>query len=93
MAVVLARDLAGGDSAVPDKLADPGNGRGYDCTDGSANAFSDVPDSDAGCKYMYFIWSKNIIDGYGNGQYGPENSVLRGQMAKFLTNTYKLTLQ
>jgi glucose/arabinose dehydrogenase/PKD repeat protein len=93
MAVVLARDLAGGDSAVPDKLADPGNGRGYDCTDGSANAFSDVPDSDAGCRYMYFIWSKNIIDGYGNGQYGPENSVLRGQMAKFLTNTYKLTLQ
>ncbi len=93
MAVMIARDLAGGDSSVPSKLADPGNGRGYDCTDGGANAFSDVPDSDAACKYIYFIWSKNVVDGYANGQYGPENSVERGEMAKYLTNAYNLTLQ
>ncbi|HET9793469.1 MAG TPA: PQQ-dependent sugar dehydrogenase [Thermoanaerobaculia bacterium] len=93
MAVMLARDLAGGDSSVPAKLADPGNGRGYDCTDGGANAFTDVPDSDTGCRYIYFIWSKNIVDGYGNGLYGPGDAVTRGEMSKFLTNTYGLTLQ
>jgi hypothetical protein len=38
------------------------------------------------------IWSKGIVDGYQNGDYGPNDSVTRGQMAKFLTNSYALTL-
>jgi len=93
MAVMLARDLAGGDAQVPAKLPDSGNGRAYDCTDGKGNAFTDVPDSDVGCKYIYFIWSKNVVDGFGNGTYGPEDLVSRDQMAKYLTNAYQLTLQ
>ncbi|HWC66144.1 MAG TPA: S-layer homology domain-containing protein, partial [Thermoanaerobaculia bacterium] len=92
MAVMLARDLAGGDSVVPAKAPDPGNGRAYDCTDGKPNAFADVPESDPGCKYVYALWSKGIVDGYQNGDYGPNDSVTRGQMAKFLTNSYALTL-
>ena len=92
MAVMLARDLAGGDASVPSKAPDSGNGRAYDCTDGAANAFVDVPDSDAGCKYVYFLWSKNIVDGFGNGFYGPDDAVTREQMSKFLVNTYRLTI-
>jgi len=92
MAVMLARDLAGGDSQVPSRAPDSGNGRSYDCTDGKANAFADVPDSDPGCKYVYFIWSKNVVDGFGNGTYGPDDAVARDQMAKYLTNTYRLRL-
>ena len=92
MAVMLARDLAGGDANVPAKAPDSGNGRSYDCTDGLPNAFSDVPDSDVGCKHVYYLWSKNIIDGFGNGTYGPALLVTREQMSKFLVNTYKLTI-
>jgi len=92
MSVMLARDLAGGDASVPAKAPDPGNGRAYDCTDGAANAFSDVPDSDVGCRYIYYLWSKNVVDGFGNGIFGPGLSVTREQMSKFLVNTYKLTI-
>jgi len=92
MAVFLARDLAGGDDAVPGSVPDPGNGRAYDCTDGAANAFPDVPDSDPDCKFVYYIWSKGIVDGFTDGTYGPAETVVRAQMAKFLTNAYGLTL-
>ena len=92
MAVMLARDLAGGDSSVPASSADAGTGRSYDCTDGKPNAFSDVPDTDSGCRYVYYIWSKGIVDGYGNGTYGPGDPVERDQMAKYLTYTYGLSL-
>jgi hypothetical protein len=92
MSVMLARDLAGGDSQVPVKMPDPGNGRGYDCSDGQPNAFDDVPDSDPSCRHIYYLWSKSIVDGFGDGSYGPDDPVLRSQMAKYLTNSYRLQL-
>jgi hypothetical protein len=93
MAVMLARDLAGGDASVPSKASNGATGRSYDCTDGAANAFPDVADSDAGCRYIYYIWSRGIVDGNTDGTYGPGDSVTRGAMSKFLTNSYSLTLQ
>ena len=92
MAVMLARDLAGGDASVPSSGSNAGTGRSYDCTDGQANAFADVPDSDVGCRYVYYIWSQGIVDGYGDGDYGPDDPVQRDQMSKFLVNAYRLTL-
>jgi len=91
-AAILARDLAGSDAAVPGKRADPGNGRGYDCTDGKANVFTDVPDDSPFCRFVYYIWSRGIVDGFGDGTYRPDGSVPRDQMAKFLVNAYALTL-
>ena len=91
-AAVLARDLAGSDAAVPAARADPGNGRGYDCTDGQPNFFSDVDDSSPLCRFVYFIWSQEVVDGFGDGTYRPDSPVLRDQMAKFLVNAYGLTL-
>ena len=92
MAVMLARDLAGSDAGVPTKAPDSGNGRSYDCTDGLPNAFADVPDSDIGCKDIYYLLSKNVLDGFSATSYGPDGKVLRAQMAKFLRNTYQLSL-
>jgi hypothetical protein len=89
-AAVLARDLAGSDAAVPAKLPDPGNGRGYDCTDNQANFFSDVPDASPVCKVVYYIWSQGIIDGYVNHTYGPAGSVTRDQLSKFLVRAFGL---
>lgn len=91
LAVILARAMAGSDNAVPAKRANPGNGRGYDCTDGLANAFPDVADSDPRCRFVYFIWSEGVIDGFGNGTYGSALAVTRDQMAKFLVNAFGLT--
>jgi len=92
MAVMLARDLAGGDSQVPSKAPAGANGRSCDCTDGAANAFTDVPDSDIGCKYVYYLWTREIVAGFGNGTYGPGGPVSREQMSAFLKNTYGLAL-
>jgi hypothetical protein len=89
-AAVLARDLAGGDAAVPAKLPDPGNGRGYDCTDGQANFFSDVGDASPMCKFVYYIWSQGVVDGFGDQTYGPDGSVTRGQLSKFLVRAFGL---
>jgi len=91
LAEILARALTGDDAAVPAKRANPGNGRGYDCTDGLPNAFSDVPDSSPLCRHVYFIWSQGVIDGFGNGIYGPTSAVPRDQMSKFLVNAFTLT--
>jgi len=92
MAVFLARDLAGGDSNVPSSASSAATGRSYDCTDGKPNAFPDVSDANPDCRYVYFIWSKGIVDGFSNGDYGPAGAVSRDQMAKYLTNSYRLTL-
>ena len=91
LAKILARGLAGGDGAVPATRPDSGNGRAYDCTDGQPNAFTDVPDSDPLCRFVHFIWSKNVIDGFPDGTYRPGLAVPRDQMAKFLANAYALT--
>ena len=90
VARILARDLAGGEAAVPAKLADSGNGRAYDCTDGLANHFSDVDDANPVCKFVYYIWAKGIIDGFGDQTYRPSDTLVRDQMAKFLVNAYAL---
>jgi len=92
MAVMLARDLAGGDASVPAKGSNPKTGRSYDCSDGSANAFPDVSDGDSTCRHIYYIWSNGIVDGNTDGTYGPDDAVVRAQMAKFLTNAYALSL-
>ena len=73
-------------------MADPGNGRGYDCTDGKVNVFTDVPDDSPFCRFVYYIWSRGIVEGFGDGTYRPDGSVPRDQMAKFLVNAYALTL-
>jgi len=92
MAVMLARDLAGGDASIPVSASNASTGRAYDCGDGKPNAFPDVSDGDVGCRQIYYLWSNGIVDGFDDGTYGPDGNVLRAQMAKFLENTYNLQL-
>ena len=89
-AEILARGLAPGDDAVPAAFSDAATGRSYDCTDGQPNAFPDVSDASALCRYVYFIWANGVIDGFGDGTYRPDDPVARDQMAKFLVNAYGL---
>ncbi|HET7451751.1 MAG TPA: S-layer homology domain-containing protein, partial [Thermoanaerobaculia bacterium] len=92
LAEILPRGLAPGDDAVPAAFSNPDTGRSYDCTDGKANAFSDVPDGSALCRYVYFLWANGVVDGFGDGTYRPSMAVPRDQMAKFLVNAYHLGL-
>lgn len=94
MSVFLARALVtpDGDALVPD--ANTGTGafstRSYDCTAGPA-PFTDVPLGGT-CKHIGFIWTLGIVDGNGDGTFSPNANVTRGQMAKFLTNAFNLSI-
>lgn len=84
----------GGGAAVPVTYGpDPVTGFSYSCNAGSPNLhFADVPAADAFCKHVHFLWAKGIIAGCSASTYCPGDSVTRDQMAKFLTNAFRLTL-
>ncbi len=92
MAVFVARALVapGGDAQVPD--ANTGPGGTYDCVNGPA-PFSDVPTSDPNCRQIGYAWSLGIVSGFGNGTFGPDQPTTRSQMAKFIVNAFRLSLQ
>jgi hypothetical protein len=70
MAVYLARALAGGDEAVPDGPSQP--------------TFSDVPASHWAFRQIEYAHSRDVVEGYPEGLYCPEQVVDRGQMAAFV---------
>jgi subtilase family serine protease len=70
MAVYVARALAGGDDNVPDPVPPP--------------SFSDVPATFWAYKYIEYAVGQNVVQGYGDGTYGPEIALDRGQMAVFI---------
>lgn len=53
---------------------------------GSTTTFSDVPTSHWAYTYITDLFTKNIINGYGNGKFGPENSITRGELVKIAIN-------
>jgi hypothetical protein len=101
MAILASRALVapGGDAAVPNAATGTGAyaSRVYDCTSGPA-PFPDVPlDNPAGtdpaCRNIGYIWTLGIVNGFGDGTYGPDLPTLRGQMAKFIASAFHLTTQ
>jgi len=70
MAVYVARALAGGDDNVPAPVPPP--------------SFSDVPTTFWAYKYIEYAVDQNVVQGYGDGTYGPEIALDRGQMAVFI---------
>ena len=56
----------------------------------SGSSFSDVGGSAWFAKYVDFAKTNGVVSGYGNGQFGPGNPVLRGEMAKMAVLTMKL---
>ena len=70
MAVYIARVLAGGDSNVP--------------TPPAAAQFPDVPTSHWAYKYVESAYANLVVQGYPDGNYDPDLTVDRGQMATFI---------
>ncbi len=73
MAVYIARALCGGDSLVP--------------TSPATAHFPDVPTDFWAFKYVEYAYSQNIVTGYANGNYQPNDNVDRGQMAVFIARS------
>ncbi len=48
--------------------------------------FSDVPMDSWGAEYVYDLVDRGIVSGYGNGTFGPRNSVERCEYTKMLVN-------
>jgi len=46
--------------------------------------FNDVKVTDWSAKYVYYLANKKIINGYGNGNFGPNDTVTATQLAKML---------
>ena len=85
-----------GGSAVPLAYGpDPVTGLSYSCNAlVSPNPhFLDVPVTDAFCKHVHYLWARGFIGGCSTAAYYcPTTSVTRDAMAKFLVNSFGLTL-
>lgn len=94
MAIFVSRALVqpAGDAGIPVSYLDPLSGRSYDCNDALPNHFPDVPDGSLACRHIHYIWARQVVDGNGDGTYGPSDPVTRGQMSKFLVNAFAMKL-
>ena len=54
--------------------------------------FSDVPANDPFAKWIEQLAREGVTSGCGGGKYCPSTAVTRGQMAAFLSKTFKLSL-
>lgn len=57
-----------------------------------ASSFYDVPDDFWAAPYIESLASRNIVSGYGDGYFLPENNVLRCEYAKMLVNAAGIPL-
>jgi len=57
-----------------------------------ANPFNDVSENQAAYEAIVKLANKGIIDGYGNGNFGPYDKVTRAQIAKYIVNALDLPL-
>lgn len=54
--------------------------------------FSDIKNSDVIAKYTKFALDKNIISGYSDGTFRPNNNISRAEATKILVNTLPVNL-
>jgi hypothetical protein len=96
MAILIAKAMvaAAGGGGVPAVYGpDPDTGFSYSCDAGSPNLhFTDVLVSDPFCAHAHYLWAKGVISGCSPDQYCPDLDVRRGEMAKFLSNAFRLVL-
>ena len=94
MAVVVAGGAAASDAAVPASgtFSDTGAARSYNCTVGGTSHFPDIATADAFCRHVNYLWARGMVDGFVDGTFKPTLNVTRGQMAKFVTNGFRLSL-
>src|SRR5262249_17796395 len=67
MAIFIAKGMAGGGGNVP--VSGTVGASPYDCVSGGVSLFSDVLPTDAFCKHVHYIASKNVTSGCSPGKY------------------------
>ena len=94
MAVHIAGAAAGSDAAVPSSgtFSQSGSPRSYNCAAGGSSHFPDVSVTSAYCRHANYLWATGSVDGFADGTFQPSGVVTRAQMAKFVTNSFGLTL-
>jgi len=70
MAIYISRALAGGDDLVPPAVGAP--------------TFPDVDETNCAYRYVEYAHAAEVVQGYPDGLYRPEEDVDRGQMAIFV---------
>jgi hypothetical protein len=60
----------------------------YDCSPGGNSLFGDVPPTDAGCRFIHYLYANGVTAGGGN--YCSASNVNRWQMAVFLVTAFKI---
>lgn len=98
---VASRDLISGTSATTfapdtaitraDFLMALGRLSGTDVSIYKASSFTDVKSSDTAMPYIEWAVKNKIVSGYGNGKFGPNDSITREQMAVMMTGYAKAT--
>lgn len=53
-------------------------------------SFSDVPESHWAYSYVQYLFENSIVNGYGNGRYGPQNDITRAEIVKIALNSARL---
>jgi hypothetical protein len=95
-AVFIARAVPpnnpGGNGDIPTAYTDPTTNRSYDCNVATANVpFTDVQATSPFCKYVSYVWSRGIVEGFGNQTFGIGLTVNREQASTFLNHGLQLT--
>ena len=93
---VTSRGLIGGTSATTfapdtaitraDFLMALGKLSGADVSIYQTSSFTDVKATDSAMPYMEWAVKNKIVSGYGNGKFGPSDSITREQMAVMMVN-------
>lgn len=56
----------------------------------SNTTFSDVPSNHWAYQYIQNLYNKSIVNGYGNGRFGPENNITRAEVLKMALKSANL---
>jgi hypothetical protein len=94
MAVFVAAAATGSDASVPSSgtFTQSGSPRSYNCAAGGSSHFPDVSVTSTYCRHVNYLWATGAVDGFLDGTFKPTALVTRVQMAKFITNSFDLTL-
>lgn len=98
---VASRDLISGTSATTfapntaitraDFLMALGRLSGADVSIYKTSSFTDVKSTDIAMPYIEWAIKSKVVSGYGNGKFGPNDSITREQMAEMMVNYAKAT--
>ena len=68
------------------------NALGFKNLDPKNPGYSDVPITNPYYNAIAILTEKNVVSGYGNGKYGPNDSLTRSQVATMITKAFELNV-